>query len=235
MNNFSEKLNIHKKQLLALGLLVVFCLNMFVVVQQEHQAYGAIHNVIRTDAGDIYTNVYKHRGTLGKGDYIFNAVIPQGKNRCSVKGDVVVIIGKPGINYVTITEEKTHQSLNTLYGGYVTIYVQPISDHNPYASFALECRHETQSDTATIDTATLPAPKVVYTRTGTGQESFYINLPEEFYQCSVTSDSNAIQNLFISGDNIYAHRDRFFARWQDTTLMRGKSTQKYKPCITQQI
>ena len=175
----------------------------FYATQEEidRQIYTKQDPIYFTGTTNSTSNVYKESGRLTEkenGNRIYRAVLPQGENQCSITGNVVAVIGKPGVEYATIT---SGASLSNLQGGNVLILLQQTSRDNTDSSFVLECRQVNPLHTETINTATLPAQKTTYTKTGTGEALLNITLPQGFHSCIITDSSGSTDNLQLTATN----------------------------------
>ena len=171
--------------------------NIFEIKEQEIELYSQGDPIYFTGTDSWESNVYRKQDALQedeRGTRIYDTIIPQGENRCTIQGDVVAVVGKPGVNYVAVTEDATPDDLGTVQGGNVTVYIQASDLDNQTPSFTLECQQVSSLNIHTIDTTTLPDPKITFTSpTYTGEQTFEMDLSSGFHYCSIQdSDGNGI-------------------------------------------
>ena len=194
----------------------------FYATQAEIDRYAKAEPLYYTGTTRNESNVYRDASTLKPNENrtrIYKAIIPEGENRCSLQGDFVAVIGKPGATYTTITNNVGWASLSGLQGGAVTVYLQTFVE-TPYPSFTLECRQTSPLNEHIIDTVALPNSEITFTKTGTGEQSFDMVLAEGFHYCTIMSNEKSARNPL--SENLYVQNRETSAQFPLNSVIVGK-------------
>lgn len=182
--------------------------NSFFYVDKEEVEGGYYtkgDSIYYTGKTDYSTNIYTYTGTLRPEENrtrIFNAIIPEGENECSIERNYIAIV-RDASGYKAILPDRLQSENyeNTLLsGGNVIIHIQPVLDSQTTdssdLSFTLRCERTGPASGSInrIDVSALSGPEQSFEKTSTNEQIVIINLDPGYHTCSFLG--NGVYGLY---------------------------------------